>query len=112
VQATLPEIKIVAGDRLLDEHQAADRLGVSVKKLQACRAKDDLVYPPFIKLGRLVRYRQSDIDHCIANRPSYRKHHIALLNDDLDSGVIEEKDEVNASLHRIGAMRRSIKEMK
>jgi predicted DNA-binding transcriptional regulator AlpA len=72
VQTTLPEIKIVAGDRLLDEHQAAYRLGVSVKKRQAVRAVDDPIYPPFIKLGRLVRYRQSDIDRCIADRPSYR----------------------------------------
>jgi predicted DNA-binding transcriptional regulator AlpA len=72
VQTTLPEIKIVAGDRLLDEHQAADRLGVSVKKLQAVRAVDDPIYPHFIKLGGLVRYRQSDIDRCIADRPSYR----------------------------------------
>jgi predicted DNA-binding transcriptional regulator AlpA len=68
-----PPPKIITGDRLLDEHQAADRLGVSIKKMQAARTKgaEDPNFPPFVKLGRLVRYRQSDVDYVIANRPSF-----------------------------------------
>jgi excisionase family DNA binding protein len=50
---------------LIDEHNVAIRLGVSRATLQAWRCTRR-VNLPFIKVGRLVRYRQEDIDAFIA----------------------------------------------
>lgn len=50
---------------LLDEHAVAIRLGVSCATLQAWRCTRR-VNLPFVKVGRLVRYRQEDIDAFIA----------------------------------------------
>ena len=43
----------------LSEEQAADILGFTVKTLQKRRWERKA--PPFLKIGRLVRYRLSDI---------------------------------------------------
>lgn len=50
---------------LIDEHAVALKLGVSRATLQAWRCTRR-VSLPFIKVGRLVRYRQEDIDDFIA----------------------------------------------
>ena len=50
---------------LIDENAVAIKLGVSRATLQAWRCARR-VNLPFIKVGRLVRYRQEDIDAFIA----------------------------------------------
>lgn len=55
---------------LLDENAVANKLGVSPATLQAWRCTGR-VYLPFIKVGRLVRYRQEDIDAFIAANMAY-----------------------------------------
>ncbi len=46
-------------DRLLNEHEVAKRQGRAVKTLQNQRVTGDGI--PFVKLGRSVRYRLSDV---------------------------------------------------
>ena len=46
--------------QLLDEKQAAALLNVSVKTLQGRRSRGD--GPPFVKLGRSVRYAEADLE--------------------------------------------------
>jgi hypothetical protein len=46
-------------DYLLDEHAVAERQGRSVKTLRNQRVTGDGI--PFLKLGRLVRYRLRDV---------------------------------------------------
>ena len=55
---------------LLTEQQAAGLLHVTVKTLQAWRVRGG--GPPFIKVGRLVRYRPEDLEAfvCAATRAS------------------------------------------
>lgn len=58
----------VSGRRtLLDEDHAARWLGLSVRTLQSwrCRRSDG---PPFIRLGRAIRYDPDDLDNFIAKR--------------------------------------------
>lgn len=45
---------------LLNEKQAARLLGVGAKALQAWRCRG--VGPTFLKIGRLVKYSQADLD--------------------------------------------------
>ncbi|MCH8859089.1 MAG: helix-turn-helix domain-containing protein [Proteobacteria bacterium] len=50
---------------LLDERQAAEYLGnLSVRTLQRKRMDGD--GPVFVKLGKLIRYRPSDLDSYVA----------------------------------------------
>jgi predicted DNA-binding transcriptional regulator AlpA len=46
-------------DPLLDEHQVAQVLNISVRTLQGWRVRGG--GPPFVKLGGAVRYRRSEI---------------------------------------------------
>lgn len=46
-------------DRLLDEHEVAAMLALSVRTLQAWRVKGE--GPRFVRLGRAIRYRYSDV---------------------------------------------------
>jgi predicted DNA-binding transcriptional regulator AlpA len=46
-------------DKLLTEIQAADLLRMSSRTLQSWRGKG--VGPPFIRAGRAIRYRRSDV---------------------------------------------------
>jgi predicted DNA-binding transcriptional regulator AlpA len=46
-------------DELLNDHEAAEMLGLTVDVLQAWRRKG--LGPPYVKLGRSVRYRPVDI---------------------------------------------------
>jgi hypothetical protein len=56
-------MRAVAGgydqDALLTEVQAADLLSLSVRTLQAWRAR--AFGPPFVRAGRAVRYRRRDL---------------------------------------------------
>lgn len=45
--------------QLLDETAVASRLGVEKKTLQAWRTRGD--GPPFLKIGRLVKYHPDDV---------------------------------------------------
>ena len=51
---------------LMNEKQAAKRLGVGDKCLQAWRVKGG--GPVFLKVGRLVRYTQTDLDAWLSTR--------------------------------------------
>jgi len=53
-------------DPLLSRKEAADYLHVSVKFLEKHALCGD--GPPFIKVGRLARYRQSDLEAYIQHR--------------------------------------------
>jgi len=50
----------------LNETQAAELLGVSVRTLQAWRVRGG--GPVFVKLGRSVRYRPDDLESWISSR--------------------------------------------
>jgi len=51
--------KYAETDRLMDQKEVASLLGVSVKTLECWRWKKH--GPRFIKVGRLARYRMSDV---------------------------------------------------
>ncbi|WP_173401544.1 helix-turn-helix transcriptional regulator [Bradyrhizobium cosmicum] len=50
-------------DPLLTEVQAADFIGLSIRTLQTWRTK--AFGPAFVRAGRSVRYRRSDLMHWI-----------------------------------------------
>ncbi len=50
----------VADAALLNETQAAQLLGITIRALQGWRLRGD--GPLYVKLGRLVRYRRSEIE--------------------------------------------------
>ena len=56
-----------AYDRLLTPRETAERLGVTTATLSAWRTKKRYCLP-YIKVGRHVRYRQTDIDRFIESR--------------------------------------------
>ena len=53
-------------DKLLNEKQVSEIIGVSVHKLRANR--NDKVGIPFVKMGRNVRYREADVQSFIERR--------------------------------------------
>ena len=53
-------------DILLTEVAAADILCVSIRTLQAWRVRGD--GPPFVKVGRAVRYRRNDLETWVEGR--------------------------------------------
>ena len=53
-------------DPLLSRQEAAEYLHVSIKFLEKHALFGD--GPPFIKIGRLTRYRQSDLEDYIQHR--------------------------------------------
>ena len=60
-ESSAPKIEVPdIGTDLIDEVELAVRLGVSRSTLQSWRYEGR--GPRFIKLGRLVRYRNADID--------------------------------------------------
>ena len=60
-------MKISIGDDLLDEREAAEILGVSVRALQTWRYKN--IGPDFLHLGpRLIRYRVGDLAGWLENQ--------------------------------------------
>jgi hypothetical protein len=57
--------EIVTNEPLVPERKAADWLGLSVKTLQSWRcnrAGRRREGPPFVRVGRAIRYRPSDIE--------------------------------------------------
>lgn len=44
----------------------AEYIGVKIKTLEAWRCRGQ--GPPFVKIGRLVRYRKSDVDSWVESR--------------------------------------------
>jgi predicted DNA-binding transcriptional regulator AlpA len=55
--------------KLLNEKEAAERLGMSVFFLRRARSEgnrdDRTPAPPFVKIGRSVRYIEADVDDFI-----------------------------------------------
>ena len=51
---------------LWNEKQCADFLGYAVSTIQKERVRGD--GPPFVKLGRIVRYRPEDVHAFVAGR--------------------------------------------
>ena len=56
-------------DRLRDESAVARQLACEVKTLQAWRCRGG--GPPFVKIGRLVRYRPEDVEQWIESRRAH-----------------------------------------
>ena len=52
---------------LLDTKQASDFLGVNDKSLANSRYTGTGIQIPYIKMGKIVRYRQSDLEAYIEN---------------------------------------------
>ncbi|SFV76938.1 hypothetical protein MNB_SUP05-4-581 [hydrothermal vent metagenome] len=52
---------------LLDTKEAGDYLGVNDKSLANSRYTGTGMQIPYIKMGKIVRYRQSDLDAYIEN---------------------------------------------
>jgi predicted DNA-binding transcriptional regulator AlpA len=61
--------QLLESDRLLAAKDAADRLRLSTSWLAKARMRGD--GPPFVKLGRLVRYRESALAKWIRTRTRY-----------------------------------------
>jgi excisionase family DNA binding protein len=55
----IARIQDLSDDALLTEDEAADSLRISVRTLQAWRLK--AAGPPFVRVGRAIRYRCGDI---------------------------------------------------
>lgn len=55
----IAKTKDLSDDALLTEDEAADAVRISVRTLQAWRLKT--VGPPFVRVGRTIRYRRGDI---------------------------------------------------
>ncbi len=58
-------------DRLLTTQEAAERLRVKPGSLNTWRSRGGGIEVPFVKVGRAVRYRESDIQAVIAGLPGY-----------------------------------------
>lgn len=52
-------VQVIDPDSLLDQSRVAEILGTTTKFLEARRVRGG--GPPFIRVGRLVRYRRSDV---------------------------------------------------
>jgi hypothetical protein len=64
--------------KLLSTEEAAACLSVSVHWLKASRFRPELDSPPFVKIGRTVRYDLRDLEDWIAAR-KFRGTHETLL---------------------------------
>lgn len=58
---------IAASKELLDEKQAAEKLDLTPGTLSVWRSTGRYALP-FVKVGRNVRYRTSDLDEWLTNR--------------------------------------------
>lgn len=61
------ETKLTQSQELLSSHQAAIYIGVSPGTLEVWRCTKRYKIP-FIKVGRLVRYRKSELDNFLKRR--------------------------------------------
>lgn len=62
-----PQIQTKNTSRLLTPPEVAEMLGVSVETLNTWRATNRYALP-YVKAGRLVRYRTSDLESFIESR--------------------------------------------
>ena len=53
---------------VLTDREAAQYIGMSESWLRISRMKGSREAPPFLKIGRSVRYRQQDLDHWLESR--------------------------------------------
>ncbi len=58
--------------QLMSEGETSSEYGVSVKTLQYWRYAGHPDAPPFIKVGRRVYYRQSDLEQWLASAPTFK----------------------------------------
>ena len=59
-------------ETLLDSNEAAVAIGVRGKTLNVWRARRKPDQPPYLKVGRLVRYRPSDLTAWLSRREQNR----------------------------------------
>jgi predicted DNA-binding transcriptional regulator AlpA len=59
-------------NQLLSERETSSDTGVSLKTLQYWRWAGHPDGPPFVKIGRRVYYRQSDLELWIAEAPTFK----------------------------------------
>ena len=69
----MPPTTIATASSLIDEKQLCADLGIS--SVTATKWRANAVGPPFIKVGRLVRYRRSDVEAWLASRTVGRLPH-------------------------------------
>jgi predicted DNA-binding transcriptional regulator AlpA len=53
-------------ERLIDEKVLADQLGFKVQTLRNRRSRGE--GPPYVKVGRSVRYRESDVEKYLQSK--------------------------------------------
>lgn len=71
----------------LTEQQLSDRIGVSVDTLREMRTKPGQDPLPFIKIGKCVRYSESDVADWLERRRVYDSHEGRMLNEALKKGA-------------------------
>ncbi len=62
-------------DQLIRDTEAARIIGTTPVRLRNSRVSGmlgNVPTPPFIKLGRAVRYRKSDLERWLADLPTYQ----------------------------------------
>jgi predicted DNA-binding transcriptional regulator AlpA len=69
--ASSATLALATSSPLIDEKQLCAELGISSVTATKWRAK--AAGPPFIKVGRLVRYRRADVDAWLASRTVGRR---------------------------------------
>lgn len=62
---SVPMAPLAPADRLMNESETAEFLGVAIRTLQDWRVRGSKLR--FVKIGSLVRYRLSDVDAFIAS---------------------------------------------
>ncbi|AJE32555.1 hypothetical protein B842_03510 [Corynebacterium humireducens NBRC 106098 = DSM 45392] len=67
-QLKAPNPSPVDGPEFLSTLQVAEITGINENTLRRWRSDDDPAGPPYVRFGRAVRYRRSDIDQW-ANSP-------------------------------------------
>ena len=80
---------IQASNGLLDTKQASDFLGVNDKSLANSRYTGTGIQIPYIKMGKIVRYRQSDLEAYIENNTL---NHTGEVRGLLDTAASTEKN--------------------
>jgi len=76
-------------ERLLTEHETSEPTKRAVSTLQKDRVVGGGI--PFVKVGRQVRYRESDVQHYIESLPSRRSTSETAAEVKYDGGLIGQK---------------------
>ena len=66
--------------RLLDTQETSEFLGMSAHWVKASRQKPELDGPPFLKIGRTVKYDTRDLEVWLAQRRFRGTHEYGLTN--------------------------------